>query len=527
MKMKLNRKIFAMTIALLLAGCEVGPNYKKPDVPVESEYGELSDGSTTQPSRMSARQIPITQWWANFRDPQLDSLVERALKQNLNLQQAESRVRQARYQRSVIASGLFPNVDATAGYQHARGSKNIALPLGGSGGASSSSGGASSSANPILRPQVSSNSTSAPPGGPQSPLGLGGLPGVDTDLYQAGFDATYEFDIFGGTRRSLEAAGADTQAAIEDRRSVLVSMLGEVARTYIELRGYQRQLAIAQATLTSERDTLEIIIERRRAGLVSDLDVAEQTSQLSNTEAVIPGLVAQVHQSIHALSILLGENPDALMEELESSAPLPPVPPEVPIGLPSDLLRRRPDIRRAERQLAAASARVGVATADLFPRFSITGQLGLDSSHADSLFDLNSRYYLISPGVRWPIFDAGKIRSNISLQNELTRQAALSYQLAILQALRDVEDAIANYRQEQIRHVSLANSAKFDRDAVGLAQEQYRQGVTDFLRVLDAERSLYSAEDSLAQSDRAIAADLVALYKALGGGWEIESGAND
>jgi NodT family efflux transporter outer membrane factor (OMF) lipoprotein len=512
-------KKFHLAIALLLAGCQVGPNYKKPDVPVEKSFAEMNT-STTQPSQMTARPIPITQWWASFRDPRLDSLIDRALQQNLDLQQAESRIRQARFQRGIIASGLFPNLDVTAGYQHARGSKNISLPLGGT----SSSGGGSTAggASMIERPaQASANSSGAPPGGPQSPLGLGGLPGVDTDLYQVGFDSTWELDLFGQTRRSIEAASADVAAAFEDHRAVLISLLGEVARTYIDLRGYQEQLVIAQRNLAAERDTLEIIEERRRAGIVSDLDVSQQTTQLSNTAAVIPQLQAQARVSIHALGILLGEDPDALASELDASQPLPPIPPEVPVGLPSDLLRRRPDVRRAERQLAAATARVGVATADLYPQFSITGQFGLDSSKSNQLAEWASRYYLVSPGVRWPIFDAGKIRGNIELQNELTHQAAIAYQQSILQALREVEDAIANYRQEQVRHVSLADSVTSSRDAVALATDQYRQGVVSFLTVLDAERSLYSSEDALAQSDRNIAADLVALYKALGGGWEV------
>ncbi len=407
------------------------------------------------------------------------------------------------------------------GYQHARGSKNVVIPASaftGGGGATP----AISSAGPVATPaQVTAGGgASAPQGGPESPLGEGGFPGVTTDLYQAGFDASWELDVFGGQRRADEAADADTAAAMENRGDIQVSLLAEVARDYIQLRAAQLEAQIARQNLHDQQDTLELTRSRYQAGFATQLDVAREAAQVASTAATLPALEASIRQSIHALGVLLGDDPDALFAELSTSAPIPPVPPRVPVGVPADLVRRRPDIRRAERQLAAATARIGVATSDFYPKFSLTGSLGLDSSQIKPLLDWNSRYFALSPGVSWPIFDAGRIKSNVEVQKELTRQAATSYQSAVLNALREVEDALASYRMEQLRRKALADAVDASRDAVDLARQQYEKGVIDFLEVLDAQRSLLEAENVLAQSDSDISLDLVSLYKALGGGWE-------
>jgi NodT family efflux transporter outer membrane factor (OMF) lipoprotein len=471
--------------------------------------------TTTQPvapiSHTTHDAEPAVRWWESFHDPQLNSLIERAVRQNLGIRQAESRIRAARAQRGVVATNLFPFVNASAGYQHARGSNNITIPPGAFGGGSTAPG------DP---PNPGSVGSTAPLGGPQSPLGLGGLPGVETNIYQAGFDAAWELDVFGGTRRAMEGADADTAAAIEDRRATVVSLMAEVARTYIELRGYQREQAIAEQNLAVQQQTMDIVNDKRKAGMITQLDVARQASQLASTAATLPALEAQIRQSIHALGTLLSDDPDALTAELSASAPIPPIPPEVPVGLPSDLLRRRPDIRRAERQLASATARVGVATADLYPRFSITGSMGLDATHLHNLPEWASRYFVISPGVSWPVFDAGRIGNNIKAQKEAVELDLAAFHQTILQALREVADAISNYRLEQIRRQSLVEAVNASQDAVNVARDQYKQGVTDFLTVLDAQRSLFAAQQALAESDRAVVVDLVAIYKSLGGGWE-------
>jgi NodT family efflux transporter outer membrane factor (OMF) lipoprotein len=536
---------FLLSSIAIIGGCNVGPDYKAPEVHVTPGYGEVGGPTTvpsTQMSRTTPAPIPLAEWWTTFRDPELDSLIERAVKSNWDLRQATSRVRQARAQLATVTPDEYPTVNTDGGYSHARGSKNVTIPSSLFGGASSSGassgstgGSTPSSIGRVFRAeQVGANNTSsgsssgssggAAAGNPQlqSPLGAGGLPGVDTDLWQVGFDASWEIDVFGGTRRNIEASNADVAAAIEDRRDTLVSLLGEVARDYIDLRGSQRELEIVQQNLRSQEDTLGLTRDRFNNGVATQLDVARAAAQVATTAAQIPTIVSSIRQSVHALSVLLAEQPEALDDELSKVAPIPPVPPEVPVGLPSDLMRRRPDIRRAERQLAAATARIGVATADLFPKFSITGLLGLDSTQPKHIFDYGSHYYEIAPGFTWPIFDAGKIRANIRVQTESQQQAVATYQQAVLNALRDVEDALVVYENEQVRRKALAEAVDADKQAVDLATDQYKQGVADFLTVLDAQRELYAAQDALVQSDRTVSGNLVTLYKALGGGWEIE-----
>jgi multidrug efflux system outer membrane protein len=324
----------------------------------------------------------------------------------------------------------------------------------------------------------------------------------------------------------VEAAGADAQAAVESRRDVMVSLLAELARNYIEVRGLQRELAIADQNIRSQQDTVDLTRSRFTAGLSTDLDVARAEAQVATTRAAVPGLQTSLQMGIHRIGVLLGQSPAALETELTREAPIPAPPPTVPVGLPSQLLRRRPDIRRAERQLAAASARVGAATADLFPRFSLNGSLGLAAGQFTNLGRLDSAYYSIGPGVSWPIFDAGRIRSNITVQSAREEQALAQYQAAVLTSLEDVENAIVAYGQEQARHRELQNAVDANRRSVELANQLYQKGLTDFLNVLESQRSLFASEDQLVQSERNMSSDVVSLYKALGGGWEAEqSGA--
>lgn len=528
---KLTLAVLTVAATGALAGCMVGPDYATPKSETEAKFAETAPPPTTRPGGVvTDRTVQVTEWWTTFRDPKLEGLIGRAKKGSLDLRQAASRVRSARAQRGVNGTGLLPNLNADGGYQRALGSRNIVFPAGalgggsGGGGSGGGGGGASSSAG-RLRPQENGNPTSVnnpQAGGPASPLGLGGFPGVETDLYQVGFDSTWEIDVFGGQRRSIEATVADEQAAQEDQRDALVTLYAEVARNYITLRGQQRQLQIARENLDSQQQSLRLTRSRFDAGFVTELDVARQATQVSSTAATLPSLDADIHVTIHAIGVLLGESPDALLAELTVDGPIPSNPPEVPIGLPSDLLRRRPDIRRAERQVAAATARVGAATADLYPKFSITGALGFDTFTPKHILDWRSKYWALSPGVSWPIFDSGRIRFNIQVQNEAQGQAVTAYQQAILTAMRDVEDALVRYSTEQLRRQSLSDAVKTSQQAVDLASQQYTQGIVDQLTVLDAERTKLASEDALARSDSAIATDLVALYKALGGGWEVE-----
>ena len=483
----MNSKLLVVGSAVLaiFAGCTVGPNYVPPNPLLPDRYGESDSArlTTTQPSTAPTTQAVSGQletWWQNFQDPQLDSLIERAVKSNLDLQAAESRIRQARAAYGVQLAGEFPTVQTNASYSRSRGSLGV---------------------------------------GSNFPGRTAGA----SNLYQAGFDASWEIDVFGGVRRSVEAARDDIEANIEDRHVVLLTLLSEIARDYIDYRGFARQIEIAVENLKAQRETLAVTRRQFEAGLktATELDVARAQALVSTTESQIPALETSLRQTAHAIAVLLGKEPNALMQELGNTKPIPTaVIPEIPIGLPSELLRRRPDIRRSERQLAAATARIGVATADLFPKFSLTGSLGLESSQFKSIANYGSHFWSIGPSVSWPIFDAGRIRANIRVQDALQEQAVIAYEATVLNSLADVEDSLIAYGREQVRRRSLTDAVEANRRAVTLATQRYTAGLTDFLSVLDAERSLYAAQDQLVQSDRFVSEDLVAVYKALGGGWE-------
>jgi NodT family efflux transporter outer membrane factor (OMF) lipoprotein len=341
------------------------------------------------------------------------------------------------------------------------------------------------------------------------------------DLFQVGFDSSWEIDLFGGVRRSVEAANAQIQATEEDRRDILVILLSEVARNYVEVRGNQLRLAIARRNIDSQQQTVDLTQARFEAGLGSELEVAQAKAQLAATESLVPALETAARLAIHRIGVLLGQQPGSLLDELSIEAPIPLVPPEVPVGLPSDLLRRRPDIRLAERNLAAATALVGVATADLFPRFFLTGSLGQQTISFSDIALPESRFWSIGPTIRWPVFDAGRIRANIRVQDARQEQALVRYEQAVLLSLEEVENALVAYSKELARRRSLVESVDSNRRAVDISNELYSKGLVDFLNVLINQRSLYLAEETLAISDERVSTNLVALFKALGGGWEV------
>ena len=343
---------------------------------------------------------------------------------------------------------------------------------------------------------------------------------LDYNLYNAGFDAAWEIDIFGGARRAVEAANAEMGAAEYGRRDVLISLLAEVGRNYIGARGYQQRLAITRQNIQVQQKILDLTTNRFQNGLSSDLDVQQAAAVLADTEAQVPALETGFDQSVRHLSVLLGQPPGALLDAMSAEQPIPLTPPAVPVGLPSDLLQRRPDVQRAERDLAAATARIGVAKADLFPKFSLTGIAGLQSISANNWFDYASRYWSAGPTVQWELFEAGRIRANVRVQNARQEQALAGYQQTVLTALEDAENALTAYAREQVRRESLSQSVSANQQALDLSTQLYRSGLADFLHVLDSERSLYAAQDALVQSDQAVSLNLVQLYKALGGGWE-------
>jgi outer membrane protein, multidrug efflux system len=472
-------------LLLALTGCAVGPDYRRPDTTTPAAWSNPGATAPAPTSITTPRPVEVVEWWKGFDDPLLASLVERALKSNLDMRLAQARLRQARAARGVVASGLWPQIDASASYRKS----------GAGGGSSSGQGG--------------SAGTAAPSAGSST-----------LDLYQIGLDAAWELDIFGGVRRNIEASEADIKAAEEDRRAVLVSLAAEVGTNYVNLRGFQQQLAIARNNLSSQQHTAEITRKRFEAGFVSALDVANARAQAASTASQIPLLESSVQGAIYTLSVLLGLEPAALAGELTDPTAIPPVPPEVPVGLPSELLRRRPDIRRAEAQVHAATARIGVATADLFPKFSLTGSSGLSSGELSSLVNWSSRVWSLGPSVNWPIFSAGRITSNIEVQNALQEQALVTYEQSILTALQEVETALVAYAKEQERRGYLSEETEHNRKAVDLSMKLYVAGRTDFLNVLNAQRSLYVSEEALVLSIRTLTTDLIALYKALGGGWE-------
>lgn len=478
-RVKDKRPWLAALLFLGVWGCAVGPDYHPPKTEVPSLWDGQSVVTAAQVSKTTPDPVTLVEWWQAFHDPTLSSLVEMAIRANLDLRQAEARIRQARAARGVAGAPLWPQVEASAIYQK-----------------SQSSGEA---------------------GAGKGPATAGGI----RELFQVGLDASWELDLFGGTRRGIEAATADLRAAVEDRRAVLVALAGDVGTNYLNLRGFQQQLAIAQKNLEVQKKTAEITRRRFEAGFVSRLDVANAEAQVATTESQIPLLESSIRAAIYSLGVLLGREPATLARELSVESPLPPTPPEIPVGLPSELLRRRPDIRRAEAQVHAATARIGVATADLFPRFFLTGSLGLASSDLNRLGNLStSRFWSFGPSITWPLFAGGRIRANIEVQNALQEQALLAYQKTVLNALREVETALVAYAKEQEHHKSLAAAVAHNRQAVDLAMKLYVAGKTDFLNVLNAQRSLFATEDALTQSTRTLGTNLIALYKALGGGWE-------
>ncbi|NJD62145.1 MAG: efflux transporter outer membrane subunit [Deltaproteobacteria bacterium] len=469
----------------LAAACAVGPDYKRPQVEVPKQW-------TVAPARGTSTGPPRSgDWWSSFEDPQLDSLIDRAVERNLDLKLALERVQEARAATGVARAGVFPSVDAGASATRIRGGINQGVTRA-----------VPSSADPEARPSL------------VSPF--------ETSVFQGSLGASWELDVFGRIRRGVQAAGADATAAEENRRDVLVILLGDVGRVYAQLRGYQRRLEIADRNIGVQRETLDLTIARASAGLATELDVSRAAAQLESTKAAVPSLRTGIDVSIHRLSVLVGEEPGALRGELEEAKPIPSAAPDVEIGLPSALLQRRPDIRRAEAQLAAATARIGEAKADLFPRFTLTGTAGRQATQLQDLTLGAGNFFSFGPGIRIPLFTGGRIRSNIDVQTSRRDAARIRYRSAILNALEEVQDALVAYSQEQERRDRLNDAVRHSRLAVDLSAEQYKAGLVDFLAVLDAQRNLYAEEDRLAGSETEVVTDLIALYRALGGGWAAE-----
>ncbi len=453
---------------IILTGCaSVGPNYVLPKTSVSTVWhtqlkGGLSAGEM-DPQTLAA-------WWTTLNDPGLSSLIERAVAGNLDLKKTGARIREARARRGIATADRFPTLDAKGSVVRSRSSEETGT-------------------------------------------------GKTSSLYAVGIDAGWELDIFGGVRRSVEAAEADLGSSHEGLRHVLVSLLAEVALNYIEVRTYQARLTVAEANLVAQNETYQLTLWRFEAGLSDELAVEQACYNLENTRSQIPTLRTGSEQGMNRIAVLLGEQPGAAHTELEQYKPIPVTPLRVAIGVPADVLRRRPDVRRAERQLAAQTARIGKATADLYPKFKLSGSIGLEAFSSGNLVSFGSRTLSGGPSITWRIFDAGAIRQNIEVQSSLQEQYLIAYEAAVLSALEEVENALVAYAEEQNRRQSLTETTRAAQRAVDLAQYKYQAGLADFSNVLDAQRSLLSFQDQLAQSDGKVTSNLIRLYKTLGGGW--------
>jgi NodT family efflux transporter outer membrane factor (OMF) lipoprotein len=491
------RMVLAAGTALVLTGCTVGPNFAPPTWASPASWFSGRKEAIT-PVRSVPVAAPIdARWWNLFHDRYLTELEEQVAAENLDVRTAAIRVAESQAQVGVAEAGLFPTLNGNASYTRQKAS-NV--------------GEFASAPNPLGANGESGNSAGALRSANIAPF----------SVYQYGLGASWEIDLFGYVRRSVESANASLLAAREAERAVLLSTLAQLAQDYIDLRGVQLQLRIAHDNLHTSEQNLQLTQQRAAGGVTTDLDVANASAQVRTTAAEIPRLEQQEASDINALSLLLAQPPNTLRAQLAEPKPVPPVPPRVPVGLPSELARRRPDIMQAEAQLHAATADVGVAVASFYPSITLSGSFGLQTLYPAQLFNFNARQYAAGPGITIPIFQGGQLISTLHLREAQQKEAALNYQKTVLQAWHDVDNALTAYHAEQARRDQLVQAVAQNERAVALAQSRYQQGVADFLQVLDAERNLLSTQQQLALSTTIVSTDLVALYKALGGGWETD-----
>jgi len=477
----MRKSILVFLLTAALAGCAVGPNYHRPTTDVAKQF------PTTAAAQGATQESPTsngiytgaptqTEFWKQFDDPVLDSMVSEALTANYDLRIALGRLVQARALRNESRFDLAPIVTASGGYTKQR------VP------------------------------------GSEDPFPGGGAYTISD--YDAGFDATWELDFFGGVRRGIQARNAELEGEVANLHDAQVSVIAEVARNYFELRGEQTQLAVARANVKNQQQVLALAQAELKAGSGTDLDVARAQSVLSTTLSTIGPLQADISRSIHRLSVLTGRDPDALTGVLSAPHDLPPLPPFVPVGTPEELLRRRPDIRAAERNLAASTALVGVAVSNLFPKVTFTGNFGYAAAAPAGFGSAASRGYTIGPGISWAAFDLGRVREQIAEARAGSVIALDEYHETVLNALEESEDALVTHARDRDQLLHAQDAARASAIAAKLAEIRYQGGLVDFLSVLDAERTELQAEDALAQSRTEAATSLIAVYKALGGGWE-------
>ena len=510
-------RLLAFVAALGLPACTLGPNFQQPSLwAPTSWFASRPAPPPPTPSQVVAEPVDPA-WWQSFNDPILTGLEQQVAFSNLDVRLATVRLQESRLQRGVTAADEYPQVNGNASYDREKVSDRGVIGLIGGGG----SGGSTDLG-------TAANGTTGTSGG--IPTGLSsqktGGPGTHVgsfNLFQAGFDSTWEIDFWGRVRRQVEAADATIDASAEARRDSMVTVLAELARDYLQYRGQQRDLQIALDTLASDQQSLRLTQERQRGGLTTGLDVANAAAQVNITAAQIPQLRAQAATTLNAISLLLGQTPGSLAAKLNAAQPVPPVPPAVPVGLPSELARRRPDIRRAEAQLHAATADIGAAEADFFPKVTLSGSVGAQATQFKNVGNLGAfgaLQYSGGPSISIPIFEGGRLKYTLDLRKAQQQEAAVQYQQVVLQAFHDVDNALTNYSAEQLRREQLARAVDQSRRAVDLARQQYVQGLGTFLDVLTAQRTLFQSQQQYADSTTTVSTNLVQLYKALGGGWE-------
>lgn len=456
--------------AAIIQGCSVGPDYSRPEVELPSEFQTQLDNA------IQSEQVLLGEWWTAFNDPQLDSLISRALQRNLDIQESLYRIQESRALRGISSTTLLPTIDSTGSYTRSETSTKL------------------------------TNGTTTPR--------------VTTNNYSLGIDASWEIDLWGRNRRGVEAADADLEASIENTRDVLVAVMAEVALNYIELRTFQERLRIARANVVLQEQTLQITENKFNANLVSKLDVSQARSNLESTRSTLPTLISGLRGIENRISVLLGEFPGELQDELVSSVSIPTPPDEILIGVPADVIRQRADIRAAERKLAAQTARVGVATADLYPRLTMTGNIGFQAAGTGDLFTSGARATQFGPSVVWNLFNRDRIKNQIKAEDARVNQSLAEYERTVLVAFEEIENAMIQFQQEQARMGHLTIAVADARVAVGLSRDRYQQGLTDFQSVIDTQSRLFQLEDTLALSQGDISASLIRVYKSLGGGWE-------
>jgi NodT family efflux transporter outer membrane factor (OMF) lipoprotein len=475
--------ILLLSMIWVLGGCAVGPDFVKPETKLKENWSEKAD------SRIVTQSAIDNQWWKTFNDPKLDELIQMAYQQNLPLQISGLRILEARARLGIAVGGQYPQTEVNGSASNVGLGKNAA------------------------------NSA-----------------GLDRNFgdYQAGFDASWELDFWGKFRRDIEAAQASLVGSMADYDNALVTLTGEVARTYTVIRTYEVLVDLANENAKLQEEGLRIAKARFDNGATSELDVTQATTLLESTRASIPKLQANLRQAQNALSTLLGQPTGDIQKMLEGSRAIPTAQPKVGVSVPAELLRRRPDIRSAELFAMAQCARIGVAKADLYPSFSLFGQVGFQTSsdggvgsnnaEFHNMFDGDSFTYSFGPGFNWPIFNFGRIENNVRVQDARFQQLLVNYQDTVLKAAQEVEDSMTGFLRAQEATVFEQNSVKAAKRSVEIAMAQYKEGAVDYQRVLDVQRSLLQEENSLTQTQSSIATNLIALYKAMGGGWELRQG---